>query len=156
MIHIDIPGFRTLNLKYLVLDFNGTIAVDGKVKGEIKQMLRQLQSVLEIHIITADTFGTVAESMADFDVKITTIPHEHQDKAKQECLQDLGKEFSVAIGNGRNDRLMLKVASLGILVINEEGISGKALQSADIICRSIQEALDLLSNPNRIKATLRN
>ena len=156
MIHIDIPGFRVLNLKYLLLDFNGTIAFDGRVNEEIRELLRKIQTVVEIHIITADTFGTVAESMEGFDVKITTIAPGHEDKAKQDLLQELGKEFTVAIGNGRNDRLMLKVASLGIMVINEEGISSKALQSADIICRSISEALDLLLNPNRIKATLRN
>ena len=156
MIHIDIPGFRVLNLKYLLLDFYGTIAFDGRVNEEIRELLRKIQTVVEIHIITADTFGTVVESMEGFDVKITTIAPGHEDKAKQDLLQELGKEFTVAIGNGRNDRLMLKVASLGIMVINEEGISSKALQSADIICRSISEALDLLLNPNRIKATLRN
>ena len=29
MIEIDIPGYKTLHLEHLVLDYNGTLAVDG-------------------------------------------------------------------------------------------------------------------------------
>ena len=32
MIEVDIPGYRTLQLAYLVLDHNGTLAVDGILK----------------------------------------------------------------------------------------------------------------------------
>jgi len=156
MIKIDVPGFGLLSLKFLILDYNGTIAFDGHLKDEILPLLRQLREKLEIHVVTADTFGTVAESLQDFDLKIVTVPHEYQDEAKFEWLKGVGEEFVVAIGNGRNDGKMLKEAALGLLVMNEEGASAKTLKNADILCRSIEEALGLLLHPNRIIATLRN
>lgn len=32
MLDIDIPGFGHLHLQHLVLDFNGTLALDGHVQ----------------------------------------------------------------------------------------------------------------------------
>lgn len=50
---------------------------------------------------------------------------------------------------------MLKAAEIGVCVINEEGASSKSIISADIICKSIIDAFELLENPKRIIATLR-
>lgn len=61
----------------------------------------------------------------------------------------------VAVGNGMNDRLMLRTAALGILVLGNEGTSVQALSSADIVVKDILDGLDLLLNPKRIIATLR-
>ena len=61
----------------------------------------------------------------------------------------------MAIGNGTNDVLMLEHCSLGIVVLGPEGTSGAALRAADVICRSIEEALDLLLSPQALVATLR-
>ena len=36
---IEIPGYQTLDLEYLVLDYNGTIAIDGKMPDTVKQRL---------------------------------------------------------------------------------------------------------------------
>jgi len=36
---IEIPGYKTLDLDYLVLDYNGTIAVDGLIPPAIKERL---------------------------------------------------------------------------------------------------------------------
>ena len=62
----------------------------------------------------------------------------------------------VCIGNGRNDRLMLKSAALGLAVVLAEGIAGETIPAADVISRSINDALDLLLNPLRLTATLRS
>jgi soluble P-type ATPase len=40
-------------------------------------------------------------------------------------------------------------------VIQKEGASARALMNADIVCNSIVDALELLTNPLRIVATLR-
>jgi len=60
-----------------------------------------------------------------------------------------------AVGNGSNDSLMLKAADLGVCVIEDEGASVKSVINADIVCRSIEEAFELLIKPKRIIATLR-
>ena len=70
--------------------------------------------------------------------------------------QALGADATVAVGNGRNDRLMLKEAALGISVILEEGAAVETVMSGDVVCRSVLDAFDLLLNPLRLVATLRS
>jgi len=64
-----------------------------------------------------------------------------------------------AFGNGRNDALMLKAVKdaggLAIAVDNGEGCAVEALQNAHIFIVGITNALDLLLDPTRCKATLR-
>jgi soluble P-type ATPase len=62
----------------------------------------------------------------------------------------------VAIGNGRNDVNMLAEAALGIAVMGPEGTSSEAVRAADVVVMSINEALDVLLHPERLKATLRS
>ena len=59
------------------------------------------------------------------------------------------------MGNGRNDRLMLKEAALGVAVMLAEGVFTETLTAADVVCRDILDALNLLTNPLRLVATLR-
>ncbi len=37
--NIQIPGYKTLDLSFLVLDYNGTIAVDGQIPLEVREAL---------------------------------------------------------------------------------------------------------------------
>ena len=60
------------------------------------------------------------------------------------------------IGNGRNDVAMFKAATLSIAVVGPEGAAAVAVRSADVVCLNIHDALDLLMNPLRLKATLRS
>lgn len=50
---------------------------------------------------------------------------------------------------------MLKTAKIGIAVCLNEGCSIDAIKSADILVNSPIDALDLLLNPRRLKATFR-
>jgi P-type E1-E2 ATPase len=156
MITIKIPGFGDVQLVHLVLDYNGTLAVDGKVLPGVGEALTALSSEVEIHVITADTFGFAASQLAGLSVKLTIIPVESQAEAKLEIVSQLGAENVVAIGNGRNDHMMLKAAALGIAVIQAEGGSPETLTCADVVSSTILEALDLLKNPKRLIATLRS
>ena len=42
MISISIPGSGSLNLDHLVLDYNGTLAVDGVLLPGVKETLQSL------------------------------------------------------------------------------------------------------------------
>ena len=55
MLSIEIPDYKTLELEHLVLDYNGTIAVDGEISEKVKEQLRALSQSLEIHVLTAET-----------------------------------------------------------------------------------------------------
>ena len=156
MIEVKVPGFRHLQLEHLVLDYNGTLAVDGKLIPNVEGLLKQLSQDLQIHVLTADTFGLAAAQIEGLPVKLTITPSESQAETKLSYIRELGIDQVVAIGNGRNDRKMLKTAAVGIALIQKEGASVETLTSADIVCNSITDALELLQNPKRIIATLRS
>jgi len=155
MIEIDIPGNRVLQLEHLVLDYNGTIAFDGVLIDGVKTCLDELSHMLTIHVITADTFGSVKKALEDIQCKLAVIPLNRQDVAKLEYVNKLGSNHTVSIGNGVNDRLMLKASALGVAVIQGEGAAFETLASADVVCKDILSALSLLIHPLKLTATLR-
>jgi soluble P-type ATPase len=155
MLDFDIPGYGHLTLEYLVSDYTGTLSVDGLLLPEIKSRLARISQFLKIHIVTADTFGHAETQLKDLERELHIIVGANQDVIKEEFVQNLGIDNVVALGNGNNDRRMLKAARLGIAVINTEGCSSEALAAADLFVLSAQDGLDLLLNPNRLKATLR-
>lgn len=156
MIEITIPGFKHLQLAHLVLDYNGTLAVDGCLLDGVSGRLQKLANSLNIHIVTADTFGRVQTAMADLPCSIHILSLNAQDEAKREFVRQLGADQTVCIGNGRNDRLMIQQAALGMAVLLSEGAFGGTLTDADVVCTSITDALDLLVHPLRLTATLRS
>lgn len=155
MLDINIPGAQSLRLSHLILDYNGTLACDGSILPGVAERLKILAEHLEIHIVTADTFGNVRTQVAHFPVQLAVIPPKKQAQAKAAYIEKLGLANSVAIGNGRNDTLMLQQAALGIAVMQTEGAATAALLAAEIITPGIVDALDLLLHPDRLKATLR-
>ncbi len=155
MIRIEVPGGENFILEHLVLDYNGTIAKDGQLLPGIPVLLTELAECIRIHVITADTFGTVSQALASIPCEPALLKESSQDQGKLEYVTQLGPSQTVAIGNGRNDSLMIKAAALGIAVIQDEGAWGGTIQAADVICNSIVSALELLKYPLRLKATLR-
>lgn len=156
MLTVDIPGYKILQLNHLVMDYNGTVAVDGNLVAGVAPRLEVLSQDLDLHIITADTFGYVTREVANLPCRVTVIGKEDQAGAKLRYIQALGPERTVCLGNGRNDHLMLKAAGLGIAVLLAEGAAGMTIQAADIVTFSILDALDLLLHPLRLTATLRS
>jgi len=156
MIEITIPGYKKLFFEHLVLDYNGTIACDGKLIDGVIEVLNELSSQVKIHILTADTVGSVKREISDVPCTLSILPLENQDEEKLKHIKKLGPDSTVCIGNGRNDRLMLKAAALGISVIQEEGAAVEAIIAADVVSPNILDALHLLSHPLRLIATLRS
>jgi len=155
MITVSIPKFAELNLSYALIDFNGTLAVDGRLIDGIEERLNALAEHLEIHIITGDGMGTAKAELANVRCTLTITPSEDQGITKQNYLHQLNPNQTVAIGNGRNDQFILKEAALGIAILGKEGLSTEAISAADVIVPSIDLALELLQKPTRLKATLR-
>jgi soluble P-type ATPase len=117
--------------------------------------LRHLAHQLDIHVVTADTFGTAAAALAGLPVQVMVLPPGQQDEGKRQFIERLGTDRCVAIGNGLNDRLLLQAAALGIAVVQSEGAAMQTLLAADVAARDIAAALALLMNPARLIATLR-
>lgn len=155
MLEIAIPGVETLRLDYVVADFNGTLACDGVLLPGVDEALRRLAQQLALHVVTADTFGTVREALAGIPCQLAILPPGHQDSAKLRYVENLGAARCACIGNGRNDRLMLAAAGLGIAVVQGEGAVVETLLAAQVAAPDIQAALGLLLHPARLIATLR-
>jgi soluble P-type ATPase len=156
MIDLVIPGFGRLELADLVCDYNGTLARDGALLPHVRERLLRLSAGLRLHVVTADTFGTVRAAIGDLDCRLAVLPDEDQAEGKRRYVESLGARHVVAIGNGRNDRRMLAAAALGIAVCGGEGLATEALQASAIVVRDVCDALDLLARPARLKATLRS
>ncbi|OQY19064.1 MAG: ATPase P [Desulfobacteraceae bacterium 4572_35.1] len=152
---LSIPGRAPLCLKHLVLDYNGTMACDGQLLPELIPQLNALAQQLTVHVLTADTHGTVANHVTSLPVKLVVIPPNNQTQAKQEYIHQLGCAHCIAIGNGINDELMLHDAAIGIAIMHHEGVALSTLQGADIAINSCHCALELLLKPTRLIATLR-
>lgn len=156
MLEIPIPQAGTLRLEHLMLDVNGTLTDRGVLISEVASRITRLADALSVHLVSADTFGTldqIAQTMRVAPVKVSAGGE------KLALLQTLGAERSAVIGNGANnganDALALTAAALGIVVIGPEGASVRALRAADVVCGSITAALDLLLDPKALSATLR-
>jgi len=158
-VKLPIPGFGALDLRYLVSDYTGTLARGGKVTAATERRIVQLAQLLEIHILTADTFGTVQRELGHLPVTIRILEPDRQDVRKQGFAADIGAGRVVALGNGNNDRLLLgpvkAAGGLAIAVDNGEGCAVETLLAANIFVSGIENALDLLLEPDRLKATLR-
>lgn len=157
MIDLSIPDFGHLQLQSLVLDYNGTCALDGTVLPGVKERLERLSGELDLFVVTADTFGTVHEAMASMPIHVRVLENGVNEAiAKQQVIRSLDEHRTVAVGNGRNDCLMLETAALGIGVIQAEGMAGALFRHAEIVVTDIRHALALLLYPRRLLATLRS
>lgn len=152
MIALNIPGKGELRLRYLTLDLNGTLALDGQLIAGVVARLNALQAHLQPYLLTADTFGVMDSVGKRLGFPVTRVKTSAD---KTAFVERLGAESVAAIGNGANDVGMLSAAALGIVVLGPEGLSTAALQAADILAPDINAALDLLQHPKRLIATLR-
>ncbi|MGC8705794.1 MAG: HAD hydrolase family protein, partial [Desulfurella sp.] len=123
---IEILSVGKIVLKRIILDFNGTLATSGVLIKETKDILEKLSKAFDIHIVTGDTFSSAKEQLKGLNVKTIIAPLIDQITFKLEYAKSIGLSNLVAIGNGKNDSLMLKYAKLGICVIGKEGANLEA------------------------------
>jgi P-type E1-E2 ATPase len=155
MIKFDIPGLGEYNLEHLVMDVNGTLAVDGQLIDGVAAKIASLRDRLTIHLLTADTHGRQAVIDRQLDLTAVRITPGGESAQKADYVRRLGSEKVAAIGQGANDAEMLAAAHLGICVMSLEGVAKETLLACDLIAPTILSALELLEKPLRIVASLR-
>lgn len=155
MIAEEIPGFGVVQLDHVVLDMNGTLTVAGELIPGVAERLQALAGTVSVHVVTADTYGVAERVLSGLPVTLTVLRGPGEAEAKEAYVVNLGADRCAAMGNGRNDVLMLRRARVGIAVVEGEGCAAEAAAAADVLTRSILEALDLLLHPVRLRATLR-
>jgi len=151
-ITVSVPGRPRFELDHLLLDFTGTLSLDGALLPGVAERLVALAGNLSVTVLTADTFGTARQALAGLPVELRLIA---TGADKLVFLETLGADRVAAIGNGRNDVAMVSRAALGIAVIGPEGAAGELVRVADVVATDICAALDLLLHPLRLTATLR-
>ena len=157
-IHLDIPGFGRRHITAVVSDYTGTCSEGGTVRPDVKKRLRRLAKLVDLHILTADTFGTAERQLGG-----VTTPHflssRRQDEEKRNYVSGFDLREVAALGNGNNDRRLLaavkKGGGLSIAIDNGEGCAIDALRNAHLFIAGAANALELLLDPRRLKATLR-
>lgn len=155
MIDIAIPGMGNYEVEHLVLDLNGTIALDGRIIEGVEERLEKLSQKLDITVVTADTNKNAERLLGDLPVSIFIIKETQENDQKLGVVLDKGKDRTVSIGNGRNDVSMLRESGIGICILGGEGASPEGMVASDLVVPTINDALDLLLKPHRLRATLR-
>jgi soluble P-type ATPase len=166
MIEILIPRFGPgrpasgkLTIAKIVTDYTGTLSCGGELTPGVKNRLRRLKALVEIHVISSDSFGTAHAELAAIPLEPHILTTSEHDEEKRKYVEAHEPKLVAAFGNGRNDALMLKTVrdagGLAIAVDNGEGCAVQALQNADIFIVGIANGLDLLLDRTRCKATLR-
>lgn len=151
-VHLEMPKGPTAFTR-LVLDYTGTLSLDGALLPGVAERLERLAADLRVTVLTADTFGTAREALKSLPVEVRIIGNGAE---KAEAVSAMGPEEVIAIGNGRNDMPMMEVAGLSVAVLGPEGAAADLLACADVVTRDIGDALDLILHPLRLKATLRD
>jgi len=159
-IEVEIPNVRRLIIHRLVTDFTGTLSLGGQLSPGVEDRLRRLNQILDITVISADSFGTAVGQLASIPISpIILSPGLRHDREKEKYVKDNNPSQIAAFGNGNNDALMLKAVKeaggLAVAVDNGEGCSVEALRNANIFIVGIVNALDLMLEPTRLRATLR-
>lgn len=157
-IALDIPGFGRRVIRTVISDFTGTLSYGGKIAPATKSRLRRLLRLVDLHVITADSYGTAGPQLAGIAEPhmLRSRPH---DIEKRAFARRFDLRHVAAFGNGNNDRLMMQAVRAGggiaIAVDNGEGCAVDTLRRANIFITGAANALDLLLNPTAAKATLR-
>lgn len=152
MLRVEIPGRAPLELSHLLLDVNGTLTGGGELLPGVEERLDALGGRIHVRLLSADTFGSLERVAERLDVEATRVA---DGAAKVSVLRELGASACAAVGNGANDAAMLAAAALGIAVVGPEGAAVQTTAAADVVCRSICDALDLLADERGLAATLR-
>ena len=156
MIELELPGKGQITLEHVVFDVNGTLAVDGILLPGISELLLDLMKHLKVHLLTADTHGKQTIIDQQLNLIATRIRAGSEGEQKADYIHQLGAKKTVAVGQGANDALMLEAARIGICVISTEGTALEAMLKADLVLPDILSAFEILQNPMRLKASLRN
>lgn len=159
-ISIDIPGFGIRDIRTVVSDYTGTLSCRGRLVPGVRERLLTLKDLVEIKVITADTFDTARDELKGIVEDLVKLdPGKPHDVQKEEYVKQFELKHVAAFGNGNNDRKLLKAVregeGLAIAVDNGEGCALDALQSAHIFIVGAVNALSLLLIRDSCKATLR-
>lgn len=84
-----------------MLDYNGTLALDGQLCPGVEPLLAQLAQDLCVHVLTADTHGSVAQRLAYLPYAVHLLVTGDESQAKLRYVRGLGVQAASAAGRPR-------------------------------------------------------
>jgi len=154
MIFIQRPGQEPLEIEFILIDFEGTLASDCRVHPKAKDKINLLSRRTKIYILAKGEKERAEEALRRTKAEIVSLKEGEASKQKLDLLLNLGAPRAVVIGNGMDDVPMMEEAGFSMAIIGKEGTSGELIQIADVAFTNIVDALDFLLKPLRQKATL--
>ncbi len=153
-----IPNYGKITIKNIIFDINGTIQFKGQISDDLVKKIEELKKIYKVYLVSADTRGNLkelAEKIKVSYIKINPVETSEAEEKNRELIR-LGKDVTVAVGNGNNDALMLKNSILGITVLGSEGATIKSILNSDVIVPDPISAIDLLLDEKVMIGTLRS
>lgn len=138
---LNIPGSGILEIKTIILDLNGTLAIAGMVPAGVKDQIEALKSKgMRIVLLTGNTRNDADELAAELSIewKLTKSAED-----KRRLALELDPDTCASIGNGLIDLELMKTVALRIVTLQAEGVHIQTLLNSDIIIPTINDALDL-------------
>ncbi len=149
----EIPGYGNLEIKTIILDLNGTLSVGGTVPEGVKRRLAELkQNGFKLIFFTGNTRNDADDLAADLGIEWKLAK---DSEAKRDLANELEPETCASIGNGLIDLELMRTVKLRIVTLQAEGAHVQTLLNSDIVVPSINDALDLFIDAQRLIATLR-
>lgn len=152
-IKFSVPGKGDYNLRNIVIDLNGTLALRGEPVPDVdRDIAGLLEQGMRIFLLTGDTRGNAKEIAEKLAIEAVETPTA---SAKKQFVEELGVEHTVAIGNGNIDVEMFQVAKLSLGVLQLEGGTFEAMKQTDAFFLDVRHALGSLLDPKILIATMR-
>ena len=150
----NIPGMNELEIKTIILDLNGTLSVGGVVPDGVKERLGKLKDMgFNVLFFTGNTRNDADDLATDLGVDWKLAKNAGD---KRDLALELDPDTCASIGNGLIDLELMKVVKLSIVTLQAEGVHVQTLVNSDVIIPTINDALDLFIDEQRLIATLRS
>ncbi len=154
MIHIHRPGEEPLEIDFVLIDFEGTLASDRRIHPKAKEKINLLSKRSIIYILTKEEKERIEEVLRRVKAEIIYLKEGNASQKKSDLVRRLGATRVATVGNGVDDAPMFNEAAFSLCMIGKEGASTEALRNADVVFTDILDALDFLLKPLRQQATL--
>ena len=149
----EVPGQEPMTIKTIILDLNGTLSVAGTIPEGVKERLAKLKEQgFNTLFFTGNTRNDADDLSKDLGIE-WKLAKSAEDK--KNLALELEPETCASVGNGLIDLELMKVVRLGIITLQAEGVHVQTLMASDIVVPTINDALDLFLDSQRLVATLR-
>lgn len=149
----DIPGRGRLTINTIILDLNGTLSVGGVVPEGVKERLVKLKKQgFAVVFFTGNTRNDADDLAIELGIDWRLAKDA---PGKAALARELDPAACASVGNGLIDFELMKTVALRIVTLQAEGAHVRTLLESDIVVPSINDALDLFLDNQRLIATLR-